>query len=562
MREITLKKFIGHFCEDKNTEKKFCFILGAGASKPSGILTGSDLVQEWIAKLDKEDFNGTEKWLTEKNISRNDLAIHYSEIYDKRFELRRQDGFAYLEKKMEGIEPSCGYSVLAQILEKGHHNVVITTNFDSLTEDALFIYTDNKPLVIGHSALADFISTNLSRPLIVKIHHDLFLSPKNSEGEIKKLEDGFVNNLGEIFKYYIPLVIGYGGNDGSLMNFLEQQNYKDGLFWFYRNGSEPHQKIKDFVEKKKGWFVPIDGFDEFFIQLGNEMEIVNLDKKIESNAIERAKKYREQIEKITKNATKETKHALEKINERSEKSWWSYELKARAERDTEKINQIYKDGLKEFPNSAELMENYAIFLDETKKDYENAEKLYKKAVEINPNSSNYYGNYASFLKTNKRDYEIAEKYFLKSLQLMPNNLSTLGNYAIFLIDVKRDYENAEKYFLKIFELQSNDFIDFVNYLKLLIVTKKNDEAKDTIHKALEIYNKENIENDATIELYFYMYAVFPNDFPESKEKIEELLAKGIKSIGWDFSEILKIAKENNHPYYNKLIEYDKLITQE
>lgn len=250
-------------------------------------------------------------------------------MYDKRFELRRQDGFAYLEKIMEGKEPSCSYSVLAQILEKWHNNVVITTNFDNLTEDALFIYTNKKPLVIGTSALADFISTNLSRPLIVKIHHDLFLSPKNSEGDIKKLEEGFVNNLGEIFEYYTPLVIGYGGNDGSLMNFLKEPNYN-------------------------------------------------------------------------------------------------------------------------------------------------------------------------------------------------------GNYANFLNDIKKDYDNAEKYYLK----------------------------------ALEIYKKGNIEIDATIELYFYMYVPFPKDFPESKNKIEEMLSKGIKSIGWVFSEVLKIAKENNHPDYETLVEFDKKISQE
>lgn len=252
-------------------------------------------------------------------------------MYDKRFELRRQDGFAYLEKIMEGKEPSCSYSVLAQILEKWHNNVVITTNFDNLTEDALFIYTNKKPLVIGTSTLADFISTNLSRPLIVKIHHDLFLSPKNSEGDIKKLEEGFVNNLGEIFEYYTPLVIGYGGNDGSLMNFLKEPNYN-------------------------------------------------------------------------------------------------------------------------------------------------------------------------------------------------------GNYANFLNDIKKDYDNAEKHYLKALEIEPDNFN--VNYLKLLIITKKIEESKNIIYKALEIYKKGNIEIDATIELYFYMYVPFPKDFPESKNKIEEMLSKGIKSIGW------------------------------
>jgi protein O-mannosyl-transferase len=161
MKEISLKQFIAHFGENLRKEKRFCFILGAGASKTSGIKTGGELVTQWIKELKEIDEDALTKWMIEKGITEDDYASHYSAIFDKRFELSKKDGFAFLEKIMEGVEPSCGYSVLAQILEKGKHNIVLTTNFDSLTEDALFIYTQKKPLVIGHSLLADYISTNL-----------------------------------------------------------------------------------------------------------------------------------------------------------------------------------------------------------------------------------------------------------------------------------------------------------------------------------------------------------------------------------------------------------------
>ncbi|MBK7873818.1 MAG: SIR2 family protein [Saprospiraceae bacterium] len=198
------------------------------------------MVERWRNELKEADVNDLNDWLKEHNIDENDLASHYSKIFDKRFELSKKDGFAFLEKKMENIEPSCGYSVLAQILAEGKHNVVITTNFDSLTEDALFIYTQKKPLVVGHASLADYISTNLSRPLIVKIHHDLFLSPKNSVQEVVKMDNNFSKNLRDIFKYYTPLVIGYGGNDGSLMSFLEELDHiEEGIFWFYMEGNKP-----------------------------------------------------------------------------------------------------------------------------------------------------------------------------------------------------------------------------------------------------------------------------------------------------------------------------------
>ena len=52
--------------------------------------------------------------------------------------------------QMENVHPNVGYVVLAYLLVKTVHNVVITTNFDHLLEDALNYYEKSLPLVIGH----------------------------------------------------------------------------------------------------------------------------------------------------------------------------------------------------------------------------------------------------------------------------------------------------------------------------------------------------------------------------------------------------------------------------
>ena len=181
MKEMLLKKFMFHFVNDQRKDKKFCFILGAGASKQSGIRTGSELAKLWVDELiQMESESAINNWIQKENIPLDDLAHGYSKIYDKRFEVDPRDGFSFLEKEMENIDPSCGYSVLANILSTTEHKIVITTNFDSLCEDALFIYTQKKPLVVGHEALANFIRPFGSRPVVIKIHRDLFLSPKST----------------------------------------------------------------------------------------------------------------------------------------------------------------------------------------------------------------------------------------------------------------------------------------------------------------------------------------------------------------------------------------------
>ncbi len=55
-----------------------------------------------------------------------------------------------IERLCEGKFPFFGYAVLRLVaLEGGHFNVVITTNFDDLTPDALYLFTQARPLVIG-----------------------------------------------------------------------------------------------------------------------------------------------------------------------------------------------------------------------------------------------------------------------------------------------------------------------------------------------------------------------------------------------------------------------------
>jgi NAD-dependent SIR2 family protein deacetylase len=91
MKEISLKQFISHFSEDGRKDKKFCFILGAGASKTSGVPTGGEMVRTWIDELKASDLEDITKWLNDKNIKEDDYESHYSDIFDKRFEFSKKD---------------------------------------------------------------------------------------------------------------------------------------------------------------------------------------------------------------------------------------------------------------------------------------------------------------------------------------------------------------------------------------------------------------------------------------------------------------------------------------
>jgi len=73
-----------------------------------------------------------------------------------------------------------------------------------------------------------------------------------------------------------------------------------GIFWFYReNDGGLRKEIKDLIKKFKGCCVPIVGFDELMIQIGNKFEYGRMDEQIKEIAEQRAKTYKEQVEKAT-----------------------------------------------------------------------------------------------------------------------------------------------------------------------------------------------------------------------------------------------------------------------
>jgi hypothetical protein len=160
MDKMTSKEFVYTLCDIWNSaDRRICFVLGAGASKSSGIKTGWELAKQWLAEIKQrmndrpDDF---QKFLNEYKIDKDNPAVNYPLLYSERFKYDPDSGFDFINREMENAKPSYGYSVLAQIMAEKQHNIVITTNFDNLTEEALYSYTPKRPLICGHESLAVF----------------------------------------------------------------------------------------------------------------------------------------------------------------------------------------------------------------------------------------------------------------------------------------------------------------------------------------------------------------------------------------------------------------------
>lgn len=50
-KRITEQRFLDHIADGYQAGQRYCFVLGAGAAKASGIRTGEEMMREWRAYL-------------------------------------------------------------------------------------------------------------------------------------------------------------------------------------------------------------------------------------------------------------------------------------------------------------------------------------------------------------------------------------------------------------------------------------------------------------------------------------------------------------------------------
>ena len=457
-KQMTEERFLDHVYEGYQAGQRYCFILGAGASKTSGIRTGEELMREWRNFL-------IQRGKTYADNCAQDLDMepsHYVHLLDPKASLRNDDYFtlfdlryagnpnaayAFLEREMEHAFPSCGYYPLAMMLAHTENRLVITTNFDSLVEDALYIYTATHPLSVGHESLAPYMENDTRRPVIAKVHRDLLLQPMNREEEMQRLAKEWEEPLRNALQKYIPIVIGYAGGDHTLMSLLPRLKLK-GLYWCYRD-EVTERSIQKLVAQQDGYLVKIQGFDEIMFRLGErfakEAEIKQVEevkRLLRDQAENRGKRYAEQITAI------QQKYEPQKNED-------TPALSAGEDDDLRGIVRAIdtyagQDGKQGGSAAGEpLAQDARIAL--LKGKYQQAYDLYTSAIALEPNAADYYDRRSTALYKMEQ-YEAALADESKAIALEPNNAEYYHGRAVILHAMER-YEEALKDRIKAIELE-------------------------------------------------------------------------------------------------------------
>ena len=554
-----------------DNEERFCFILGSGASVKSGIDTGQTFEKKWMDHLmgkgsSRSTPEGTEKlskklqadgllansfedikkdWdAVEAGKKENMDSRYYDDLFRLRYFHRKQDGYKFLEDSMKDAFPSLGYHPLALFLtQKNGNNLVITLNFDSLVEDALALYTTEKPQVINHEHLTKYLDFgNTKRPLVAKLHHGLFFAPINDSSKVsEEWTKNWTDKLSHAFHTFTPIVIGYNGGDVSFMNILKDKFPSDRqLYWCALHSPDKeyfNPEVRKFLlESDQRFFVKIRSFDDLMLKIGQEMfperigvDVVKKDNEQKNNA--HLALYREQLNTLT--STSKPTNATEHI-ERGRQLLWSKRTQEAIAEFTVAIRLNPSDA-NAYYNRGNAWKNL--------KEYGKAIDDYSKSIELDPSFAAAYYNRGNAWK-NLKEYGKAIDDYSKTVEFDPSDSDAYYNRGNAWADLK-EYGKAIDDYDKAIELDPSDSAAYYNRGNAW------DDLKE-YGKAIDDYSK-------SIELDPSFAAAYNNrgDAWNQLQEYDKALADSSKAI--ELTPSLTVAYDTRGSAWVGLKEYDKAI---
>lgn len=612
-----LASFLKNKCE--NTPN-YTLLLGAGCSVTSGICTGVDLVNIWKKEIyetekqgdiSEEDFWSVQfPWYDQRN--------PYSSLFQKKYDLPRQRRI-FVENEVAGKNPAIGYAYLVKLIESNYFNTVFTTNFDDLINEAFYRFSSKRPIVCAHDSSISSITVTSKRPKIIKLHGDyLFDDIKSTLRETESLNDNMKAKFIEFAKDHGLVVVGYAGNDRSIMDILsmllqKEDYFKHGIYWCIRKGdANISDELRQLLWKDRVFYVKVDGFDELMAELNLRLNDGKLpiedellsykkqkkmiedltDKRYFSEATKANNIIEKDMRRLSKNISKNIiNDFFDIVNKRNSNIKSNAEpnrrngLKALTDEERRKLDDIQdllEEGRKEEAESIitkTLSETtgstqFVFYLYDMMttilRSVPGKEKLlqdaFDKMIELNPNCEENYIKAFRFID----DYKLSVDYLNRAISLFPNDIYLYNEKASYLINERLDlWENnsLQEIFAEIKEAIDKSLeINNTPYNKAWLIKcdylKKINE-KDIDGSKLEIQNVVNtfshVKSQYLSIAYERYYKLLDIEEDECEKKLKDLYTYFQKADDLAFVEVCAISRLNFYMKQGKIKDFEEFV---
>lgn len=291
------------------------WLLGAGASRASGIKTAGDMIWDFKSRLYRSDRKIPASAVSDlgdsqiRRLLQNffdtsgafplpDSEEEYAHYFEATYP-SAQDRRRYIDDMMRGAKPGYGHIALAQLLKLDLARIVWTTNFDRVVEDAVAtVMGTGSQITVGDLGEPQRVRTAFSQqrwPIYGKLHGD-FQSEnlKNTNTELAAQDAVMRDILIDSCRNQGLIVAGYSGRDSSVMEAMRAAinngaGFPNGLFWVVRGQDNIYGAVSRLIEEAKAAgvdaaFVQAESFDEFLSDIiryhpSTEKLLIDLDDK-------------------------------------------------------------------------------------------------------------------------------------------------------------------------------------------------------------------------------------------------------------------------------------------
>lgn len=263
----------------------FALLLGSGVSRSAKIPTGWDITLDMIKRVaaarGEDPGDDLVNWYT-KNFNK---APDYSDLLDVLAStptLRQQVIRPYIEPSEEergrGEKlPTTAHIAIAKLMAKGYVRVVLTTNFDSLLEQALGELGVRPTVIASADHAVGALPLVHSGPIIVKLHGDyLDTRIRNTLEELSSYEPSIDNLLDRILDEFGLIACGWSGEwDVALKAAIDRApSRRFPMYWAARG--KPSPSAQALIDRRGGRVVQIAGADEFFDTLEQRVQAIEV----------------------------------------------------------------------------------------------------------------------------------------------------------------------------------------------------------------------------------------------------------------------------------------------
>jgi SIR2-like domain len=259
----------------------FAVLLGSGLSRAAEIPTGWEITLDLIRRValaqgtvEQPDWAN---WYHETTGQEPDYSTLLEELAGSPEE-RRAILHRYIEPTEEDREegrkvPTAAHRAIAELVRRGYIRLIVTTNFDRLTESALREVGVEPTVVASVDALSGAEPIAHSVCYILKLHGD-YKDARilNTDAELNAYPTEFDRQLDRIFDEYGLIVCGWSGEwDHALRRaFLRAPNRRYPVYWTARG--QLANGARELVDHRRARVISVADADAFFTNLLQRVE--------------------------------------------------------------------------------------------------------------------------------------------------------------------------------------------------------------------------------------------------------------------------------------------------